>query len=143
MKYCSFCNMLSMKQMWSASLDLKSPRFSHTSAKYGFLQITTQFYLKLVVRQTLHTQWSQRFSLTGDAVRGGFVATRAVRRGPCGIAKPYVCAAKPFGTHLDIYVAPPGDSPNVTCVRPARFRPLRQATTCRSGPAEGHQTLHT
>ena len=143
MKYCSFCNMLSMKQMWSASLDLKSPRFSHTSAKYGFLQITTQFSLKLVGRQTLHTQWFQRFSLTGDAVRGRFVASRAARRGPCGIAKRYVCAAKPFVINLGIYVAPLGDSPNVTCVRPKRFRLLRQATTCQSGPAEGYQTLHT
>ena len=105
MKYCSFYNMLSMKQMGSVSLDLKSPRFSPTSAKYGFLQITTQFSLKLVVRQTLHTQWFQRFSLTGDAVRGRFVASRAACRGLCGIAKRYVCAAKPFGTNFGVYVA--------------------------------------
>ena len=143
MKYCSFYNMLSMKQMRSVSLDLKSARFLHTSIKYGFLPITTHFSLKLVGHQSLHTQWFQRLSLTRDAVRGRFVASRAACRGLCGIAKRYVCAAKPFGTNLGIYVAPLGDSPNVTCVRPKRFRLLRQATTCQSGPAEGHQTLHT
>ena len=44
-------------------LDLKSPRFSRTSTKYRFLQITTQLSLKLMGRQTLHTHWFLRFLL--------------------------------------------------------------------------------
>ena len=124
-------------------LDLKSPRFSRTSTKYRFLQITTQFSLKLMGRQTLHTQWFQRFFLTGIVVRGGFVELRAVRRGPGGIAKRYVCAAKSFDARLSIVVAQPADSPNVTCVHPARFWLSRQAATRRSGPIEGRQKLRT
>ena len=51
--------------------------------------------------------------------------------------------SKSFQAHFGIYVALPADSPNVTCVRPARFRPLRQAATNQIGPVEGHQTLRT
>ena len=38
-------------------------------------------------------------------VRGGFVELRAVRRGPGGIAKRYMCAAKSFDARLSVVVA--------------------------------------
>ena len=102
-----------MRQTLSVSLDLKSPRFSYTSTKYCLLQVAVTVSLKLVGRQTLHTQWFQRFPLTGYAVRCQFG-----RLGP------------PFAGHAG--------SPNVTCVQWNRSG-LIQASLLRHLPTR--QTL--
>ena len=90
-----------------------------------------------------HTQWFLRRSCAGNSIRARCVLPRAVRCGPCQITKRYVCAAKSFGNPLGILAARPADLRNAMCVRPARFRPSRQATTRPSGPVEGTQTLRT
>ena len=127
----------------SASLNSNWPRFSYTSEKYWLQVVAAKLSLRPAGRQTLHTQWFQPSPSLGDAVQGRFVAPRSVNLRPFGIAKRYVCAAKSFGAIFCIDIASPADSPNATCVQPARFllsllRPCR-----RSGPLAGHQTLRT
>ena len=126
-----------------ASLNSNRPRFSHTSEKYGLQLVAMKLSLRPAGRQTLHTQWFQLSPSLGDAVQGRFVALWSVHLRPFMIAKRYVCAAKSFGAIFCIDIASPADSPNATCVQPARFllsllRPCR-----RSGPFAGHQTLRT
>ena len=125
-----------VRQHWN----LKAAQFSSTSAKNRFPSSWSLFLLKFTGCQTLHTQWFPLFSCVGDTIHVPSVPSPAVLSGKCLIAKRYMCAAKSFEA---IVVAQLADSPNATCVRPARFRQSRLLTTRPSGPVEGCQTLHT
>jgi hypothetical protein len=115
--------------------------FLNTSTKNCFRSSQCLLLLKLTGRQTLHTQWFPCRSWAGDAIHVPSVPPPAVHSGKCLIAKRYMCAAKSFEALLSILVARLADSPNATCVRPARFRQSRLAMTRQLGPVEGRQTL--
>ena len=117
--------------------------FSNTSAKTRFPSSLCLLLLKLRGRQTLCTQWFPRLSWTGDAIHVQSVPPPSFHWRQCLTAKRYVCAAQSSEALSSILVAQRADSPNATCVRPARFRASRHVTTCRSGPAKGSQTLQT
>ena len=141
------------KTMKYRHIDIESeaicePRFQRATVLAQVCKISTlarhaKLFFELTKPKITHTQWFPRSSQAGNTICIPFVPLLAVRRARRLIAKRYVCAAKSFEARLNIYVVPPADSPNVTCVRPARFRPLRQATARRFGPAEGHETLRT
>ena len=130
-----------MRQPRLVTLDLESPRFSYTSTKYCLLQVAVTVSLKLVGRQTLHTQWFRRFPLTGYAVccqsgrlgpplagRAGSpnvtcvcseIAQGLFRRlcyAACRLAKRYVCASSAFPTSRDSSTWTCQRPPNVTHV---------------------------
>ena len=90
-----------------ASLDSKSPRFSHTSVKCWRPLVTTNVSLKPMGRQTLHTQWFPRHSCAEDTFRVPVVPPWAVHCGPCRLAKRYECAANSFAALLGVFVAHP------------------------------------
>ena len=129
MKYNNFIALPSSSQMRRAGFDSKSQRFSYTSAKYCLALVKASVSLLLAGRQTLHTQWLERFPLSFDAVRGQSVALRAFCCGARRFAKRYVGAAKLVGATLGMFCALPAGSPNATCVRPGCFRRSRFVTT--------------
>ena len=96
--------------MWSACCVSKSPRFSYTSAKYRIAFVNANASLLLAGRQTLHTQWFERFLLSGGAVRCLYVVLRAFCCGARRLAKRYVCAANSFETLSSLFVVQPADS---------------------------------
>ena len=127
-------------QMWSACCVSKSPRFSYTSAKYRIAIVNANASLLLAGRQTLHTQWFERFLLSGGAVRCLYVVLRAFCCGARRLAKRYVCAAKQVGATFGNFFVLLAEPPNATYVHPGCFRRSRLVMI---GPIEGCQTLRT
>ena len=140
LKFNNFKARPSTSQMRSASCNSKLPRFSRTSATYCLALDKENASLLLAGRQTLHTQWFERFLLSGGAVRGLYVVLRAFCCGARRLAKRYVCAAKQVGATFGNFFVLLAEPPNATYVHPGCFRRSRLVMI---GPIEGCQTLRT